>query len=60
MAPCLDAAEAGTNQLAELLETREVLSALTLMPDFVQETLPATAAQFPQSHSQCSCGTIPA
>ncbi|MFM8724801.1 MAG: Ig-like domain-containing protein, partial [Planctomycetaceae bacterium] len=36
-----------TNQLAELLETREVLSALTLMPDFVQDTLPATATSFP-------------
>jgi len=36
-----------TNHLAELLEIREVLSALTLMPDFVQEKLPATATSFP-------------
>jgi len=36
-----------SNPAAELLETRKVLSALTLMPDFLQERLPATATSFP-------------
>ncbi len=35
------------NFTAEQLEVREVLSSLTLMPDFVQTMLPANAASFP-------------
>lgn len=35
------------NFTAEQLEVREVLSALSLMPDFVQTMLPANAASFP-------------
>ncbi|MFN5742315.1 MAG: hypothetical protein ACK5A1_12095, partial [Planctomyces sp.] len=35
------------NFTAEQLEVREVLSALSLMPDTVQTMLPANAASFP-------------